>query len=49
VPCVSPPPGAERDRLWQRFVDIEPEIDDMAERRATDTPVVVLEPRIAAK
>lgn len=41
--------GAERDRLWQRFVAIEPEIEGFAERRATDTPVVVLEPRAAAR
>lgn len=37
--------GAERERLWQRFLAIEPEIEGFAERRATETPVVVLEPR----
>ena len=37
--------GEERDRLWQRWLDIEPEIDTFAGRRAVETPIVVLEPR----
>lgn len=36
--------GEERERLWQRWVDIEPEIDVFADRRSAETPVVVLEP-----
>jgi deazaflavin-dependent oxidoreductase (nitroreductase family) len=35
----------ERERLWQRWLDIEPEIETFAGRRAVQTPVVVLEPR----
>jgi deazaflavin-dependent oxidoreductase (nitroreductase family) len=37
--------GDERDRLWQRWVAIDPKIDVFAGRRSTETPVVVLEPR----
>jgi deazaflavin-dependent oxidoreductase (nitroreductase family) len=37
--------GDERDRLWQRWVAIEPQQDDYAGLRSTETPVVVLEPR----
>lgn len=37
--------GEERDRLWQRWRDIEPLQDAYAARRSTVTPVVVLEPR----
>ena len=36
--------GAERDRLWQRWVAVDPNHDAYAARRATETPVVVLEP-----
>ena len=36
--------GEERERLWQRWLAIEPEIDAYATRRSADTPVVVLEP-----
>jgi deazaflavin-dependent oxidoreductase (nitroreductase family) len=35
----------ERDRLWQRWVAVDPRIDSYAGRRSTETPVVVLEPR----
>lgn len=35
----------ERDRLWQRWLDTDPELTAHAARRATATPVVVLEPR----
>jgi deazaflavin-dependent oxidoreductase (nitroreductase family) len=36
--------GEERDRLWQRWVAIEPELDGYASQRSTETPVIVLEP-----
>src|SRR4029450_10722083 len=37
--------GEERDRLWQRWVAVDPRLDAYAGRRSTETPVVVLEPR----
>jgi len=37
--------GEERDRLWQRWVAVDPQHDDYAALRSTETPVVVLEPR----
>jgi deazaflavin-dependent oxidoreductase (nitroreductase family) len=37
--------GAERDRLWQLWVAIDPQQDAYAAQRSTETPVVVLEPR----
>jgi deazaflavin-dependent oxidoreductase (nitroreductase family) len=37
--------GEERDRLWQRWVAIDPRLDALAGRRSTETPLVVLEPR----
>jgi F420H(2)-dependent quinone reductase len=39
--------GAERDRLWARWVAIDPDHDAMAARRTTEIAVVVLEPREA--
>jgi deazaflavin-dependent oxidoreductase (nitroreductase family) len=39
--------GAERDRLWQRWVAVDPQHDAYAGLRSTETPVVVLEPRDA--
>ena len=36
--------GDERERLWQRWLAIEPEDDAFAARRSVETPVVVLEP-----
>lgn len=36
--------GEERDRLWQRWVAVDPLVDAFAGRRSTETPVVVLEP-----
>lgn len=36
--------GAERDRLWQRWLDTDPDLTAPAQTRLTDTPVVVLEP-----
>ena len=35
----------ERDRLWQRWLAVDPKLDAYASRRSTETPVVVLEPR----
>jgi deazaflavin-dependent oxidoreductase (nitroreductase family) len=37
--------GEERDRLWQLWVDVEPDEAHFAANRATETPVVVFEPR----
>jgi deazaflavin-dependent oxidoreductase (nitroreductase family) len=37
--------GAERERLWQRWQAVNPQLDAYAARRTTQTPVVVLEPR----
>jgi deazaflavin-dependent oxidoreductase (nitroreductase family) len=39
--------GGERDRLWQRWVAVEPKLDGYAGQRSTDTPVIILEPRAA--
>lgn len=36
--------GEERDRLWQRWQVVDPQLDAYAARRTTQTPVVVLEP-----
>ncbi|GAA1614536.1 nitroreductase family deazaflavin-dependent oxidoreductase [Actinoplanes couchii] len=38
-------PGAEHDRLWQRWRDLDPKLDAYAARRPTPTTVVILEPR----
>ena len=35
--------GEERDRLWQRWREIDVDLDAYASRRSTETPVVVLE------
>lgn len=37
--------GEERDRLWQRWVTGDQNLDGYAARRSTETPVVVLGPR----
>ncbi len=37
--------GAERERLWSRWADIDKNLDAYAARRPTETAVVVLEPR----
>jgi deazaflavin-dependent oxidoreductase (nitroreductase family) len=39
--------GDERNRLWQRWVAVDPRIDAFSRQRSTETPVVVLEPREA--
>ena len=35
--------GEERERLWQLWRDVDPQLDAFAARRSTDTPVIVLE------
>jgi len=35
--------GEERDRLWQRWVAVDPKLDAYAVRRSTETLVVVFE------
>jgi F420H(2)-dependent quinone reductase len=37
--------GQERERLWQRWRDVDVGLDSLAARRTTPTPVVVLKPR----
>jgi deazaflavin-dependent oxidoreductase (nitroreductase family) len=37
--------GEERDRLWQRWRDLDDNLDAYAARRPRETAVVVLEPR----
>ena len=37
--------GEERDRLWQRWAEIDDGLDAYAGSRSTVTPVVVFEPR----
>ncbi len=39
--------GAERERLWSRWQQIDKDLDAYAELRMTETAVVVLEPRVA--
>jgi deazaflavin-dependent oxidoreductase (nitroreductase family) len=36
--------GSERDRLWQRWAEVDEGLDGYAGLRSTVTPVVVLEP-----
>jgi hypothetical protein len=38
--------GEERDRLWQRWRDLDENLDGYAARRPHQTAVVVLEPRV---
>jgi deazaflavin-dependent oxidoreductase (nitroreductase family) len=37
--------GAERERLWQRWRELDEHLDSYAARRPQETAVVVLEPR----
>jgi deazaflavin-dependent oxidoreductase (nitroreductase family) len=39
----------ERDRLWQRWSELDHNLDDYAARRPHETAVVVFEPRPAAE
>ena len=36
--------GEERERIWQRWVEVDGEIGSYADRRSVSTPMVVLEP-----
>jgi deazaflavin-dependent oxidoreductase (nitroreductase family) len=38
--------GAERDRLWRRWAEVDDGLDAYAASRSADTPVVVFEPRV---
>lgn len=40
--------GEERERLWQRWLAVDATLDALAARRATETPIVVLEPRASS-
>ncbi|MBL8930895.1 MAG: nitroreductase family deazaflavin-dependent oxidoreductase [Kineosporiaceae bacterium] len=40
--------GAERERLWQRWRDLDKGLDGYAGRRPTETAVVILEPVLAS-
>ena len=42
-----PAVGDERERLWQRWRDLDTNLDSYAARRPRETAVVVLEPRPA--
>jgi len=44
-----PAVGGERERLWQRWHELDKKLDDFAARRPQETAVVVLEPRAAAE
>jgi F420H(2)-dependent quinone reductase len=41
--------GEERERLWQRWSDLDHNLDGYAARRPRGTAVVVLEPRVVAE
>jgi deazaflavin-dependent oxidoreductase (nitroreductase family) len=41
--------GAERERLWQRWRELDKGLDGYAARRPQETAVVVLEPRPTAR
>jgi len=45
--CARLAAGAERERLWNRWLAIEPEDEAFALGRSVETPVVVFEPRDA--
>ena len=38
--------GAERERLWRRWSELDQNLDGYAARRPQETAVVVLEPRV---
>jgi len=42
---ARPARGAERDRLWSRWAEIDTNLDAYAARRPSETAVVILEPR----
>ena len=37
--------GHERERLWKRWVAVQPDYEEFAGRRSVETPVIVLEPQ----
>jgi deazaflavin-dependent oxidoreductase (nitroreductase family) len=41
--------GGERERLWQRWRELDKKLDESAARRPRETAVVVLEPRPVAE
>ena len=45
---ARPAVGGERDRLWQRWRELDTNLDSYAMRRPRETAVVVLEPRADA-
>ena len=42
---ARPAIGQERERLWQRWAEVEPQLDGYAATRSIETPVIILEPR----
>lgn len=42
---ARPATGEERDRLWQRWAEIDVGLDTYAGRRSVETPVVIFAPR----
>jgi crotonobetainyl-CoA:carnitine CoA-transferase CaiB-like acyl-CoA transferase len=46
---ITPAVGEERERLWQRWRELDKNLDAYAARRPRETAVVVLEPRSAAE
>jgi hypothetical protein len=46
---ARPAAGVERERLWQRWREIDKDLDSYAARRPRETAAVVLEPRAAAE
>jgi F420H(2)-dependent quinone reductase len=44
-----PAVGEERERLWQRWRELDKNLDNYAARRPQETAVVVLEPRAPAE
>lgn len=36
--------GDERERLWKRWVTVQPDYEQLAGRRSVETPVIVLQP-----
>lgn len=40
---ARPAVGEERDRLWQRWLTVDADLDAFAAQRSTETPVVILE------
>jgi deazaflavin-dependent oxidoreductase (nitroreductase family) len=40
--------GEERDRLWQRWAEVDEDLDAYAAMRKVDTPVILFEPRGAS-